>query len=151
MRKLEFYASILLLLASLLVCLESYKLSLGQPGMPGPGFVPFVLGATLFILAGFYFFKTLRLKQQEEEIALWHGLRWGKVILIYSLLFLYALLLESVGFLLCTLFFLIALFSWVDKQKWYWVYLGSPGITFIFYAVFKLWLKIQLPTGFLRI
>ncbi len=151
MRRLEFYASIILLCGSLLVCREAYKLSLGPSGIPGPGFVPFVLGALLFLLAGVYLVKTLQLWRREQEIALWQGLRWRKVILVFALLFAYALFLERVGFLLCTLLFLMALFSWVDRQKWYWIYIGSPGITFLFYAIFRLWLKIQLPVGLLRI
>ena len=39
MRKLEFYASMLLMLFSLIFCREAYKLSLGIGGTPGPGFV----------------------------------------------------------------------------------------------------------------
>ncbi len=150
MRKLEFYASLFLLVSSLVVCREAYRLSLGPPGTPGPGFVPFVLGSMLFVLSGFYSFKTLRALRREEEIHLWRGLRWGKAILIFALLFCYALFLERVGFLICTLLLLMSLFTWVDKQRWYWIYVGSPGITFLCYAVFKVWLKIQLPVGFLR-
>ena len=65
--------------------------------------------------------------------------------------FAYALLLERGGFLLCTLLFLATIFSYVGKQRWYWIYIGSPAITFLFYAVFKIWLKIQLPVGFMGI
>jgi hypothetical protein len=151
MRKSEFYASIFLLIFSLLVCGEAYRLSLGPPGKPGPGFVPFVLSAMLFALSGFYFFNTLKALKRDKEIHLWHGLRWEKTVLVFSLLFAYALLLEKAGFILCTLILLMLLFTLVDRQRWYWIYIGSPGITFLFYAIFKMWLKIQLPVGFLRI
>lgn len=151
MRKLEFFGSIFLLIFSLIACWEAYKLSLGPPRIPGPGLFPFLLGAILFALSCLYFFKTWRTWQREQEIHLWKGLRWGKVVLVLALLFSYALLLEKVGFLFCTFFFLIALFQWVDKQKWYWVYVGSLVITSLCYAIFKIWLKIQLPLGFLKI
>jgi hypothetical protein len=151
MRKMEFYTSILLMIFSLLICLAAYKLSTGAIGKPGPGFTPFLMGAMLFVLAVFYFFKTLRLRQREEEILVWQGLLWGKVILVFVLLFAYALLLERGGFLLCTLLFLATIFSYVGKQRWHWIYIGSPAITFLFYAVFKIWLKIQLPVGFMGI
>jgi len=149
MRKMEFYASILLMIFSLLVCREAYQLSFGAIGKPGPGFTPFLTGAMLFVLAVLYVFKTLRLWQREEEIRLWQGLHWGKVILVFILLFAYALLLERGGFLLCTLIFFAVIFAYVGKQRWYWIYIGSPAITFLFYAVFKIWLKIQLPVGFM--
>ena len=151
MRRSEFFGSIFLLIFSLFVCREAYKLSLGPPGAPGPGLVPFLLGTILFVLSSIYFFKTLRALRQEQEIYLWRGLRWRKVILVYAILFSYALLLEKGGFLLCTFLFLMSLFQWVDKQRWYWVYGGSLAITLLCYAVFKIWLKIQLPVGLLRI
>jgi hypothetical protein len=151
MRRLEFFCSIFLIIFSLLVCREAYRLSLGPPGKPGPGLVPFLLSVILFGLSTIYFFKTLGGLWHEQEIHLWRGLRWGKVILVLAILFSYALLLERGGFLLCTFFFLMSLFLWVDKQRWYWVYGGSLAITLLCYAVFKIWLKIQLPVGFLRI
>jgi hypothetical protein len=151
MRKMEFYTSGLLMVFSLVVCLEAYKLSLGTIGKPGPGFNPFLMGAILFLLAVAYFFKTLQLRRREKEIHVWQGLLWGKVVLVFILLFAYALLLESGGFLLCTLLFLVAVFSCVGKQRWYWIYIGSPAITLLFYAVFKIWLNIQLPVGFMGI
>ena len=148
MRRLEFSSSIFLLIFSLLVCREAYKLSLGPPGNPGPGLLPFLLGIILFALSCLYFFKTLRALQVGQEIHLWRGLRWGKVILVLALLFSYSLLIERGGFLICTYLLLFSLFRWVDRQKWYWVYVGSLGVTFLCYAIFKIWLKIQLPTGF---
>ena len=151
MRKLEFSGSIFLLLFSLIACREAYRVSLGIPKSPGPGLFPFLLAAILFILSGFYFFKTLKALLKEEEIHVWKGLRWGKVILVFVLLLSYALFLEKVGFLLCTSLLLMSLFRWVDKQKWYWVYAGSLGITLVCYMIFKIWLKIQRPMGPIRI
>jgi len=151
MRKLEFCGSILLLLFSLFVCREAYRLSLGPPGTPGPGLFPFLLATILFVLSGFYFFKTLIAWRREQEIYLWKGLRWGKVILVLIVLLSYSLLLEKVGFLICTFLLLVSLFHWVGRQRWYWVYGGSLGITLLCYIIFRIWLKIQLPVGFLRI
>jgi len=151
MRRLELLGSISLIVFSLIACLEAYKLSLGPPGAPGPGLVPFLLGAILFLLSCLYFFKTLHAFRLKQEIHLWRGLRWEKVVLILAILFSYALFLEKGGFLLCTFLLLMFLFQWVDRQRWYWVYGGSLGITLLCYMIFKIWLKIQLPIGFLRV
>ena len=151
MRKLEFAGSLLFVLLSLVVCREAYRLSLGTPGVPGPGLFPFLLGGFLFLLACIYLVKTLRAWRVEQEIPLWKGLRWKKAVFILLVLFTYALLLEELGFVLCTFLLLLSLFQWVDRQRWYWVYLGSLGITLLCYGVFKTWLKIQLPRGFLGI
>jgi len=93
----------------------------------------------------------LKAWRREKEIHLWRGLRWKKVILVFVILFSYALFFEKVGFLICTFLLLMSLFQWVDRQKWYWVYVGSLGITLLCYALFKIWLQIQLPVGFLGI
>ena len=151
MRKLELFSSVFLVIFSLVACREAYRLSLGKPRAPGPGLYPFILGALLLILSISYLFKALRAWRREEEIRLWKGLRWGKVILVLSLLFSYALLLESGGFVLCTFLFLVFLLRWVDRQRWYWVYAGSLGIDMACYVIFKLWLMIQLPRGILGI
>ena len=45
MRRLEFL-SIFLLIVSFIVCREAYELSLGQPGLPGLGLFPFLLGVS---------------------------------------------------------------------------------------------------------
>jgi putative tricarboxylic transport membrane protein len=151
MRKLDFFGSVFLVIFSLVSCREAYRLSLGKPRAPGPGLYPFLLGSLLLILSIAYLFKTLRSWRREDEIHLWEGLRWRKVILVLSLLFAYALLLESGGFVLCTFFLLMSLLRWVDRQRWYWVYAGSLGIDMACYVVFKLWLMIQLPRGILGI
>ena len=151
MRKLELIASIFLVIFSVVACREAYRLFLGQLRAPGPGLYPFLLGALLLTLSVFYLFKALRSWRREDEIHLWEGLRWRKVILVLSLLFSYALLLESGGFVLCTFLFLVSLLRWVDRQRWYWVYAGSLGIDMACYVIFKLWLMIQLPRGILGI
>ena len=151
MRRLEFLFSIFLVIISLIICREAYKLSLGQPRIPGPGLFPFLIGVLLVIHSCFYVLKTLRLWRREQEIHLWQGLRWKKVILVFAILFSYAFVFEKGGFLISTFLFLMFLFHWVDRQKWYWVYVGSLGITLLCYALFKTWLEIQLPVGFLGI
>ncbi|OGP68723.1 MAG: hypothetical protein A2170_04735 [Deltaproteobacteria bacterium RBG_13_53_10] len=151
MRRLEFFVSLLLVLFSLLVCREAYRLSLGRPAVPGAGLFPFLLGGILVGLSLLYFFKSWNDWRREEEIPLWEGLRWKKVLLVLGALFAYGLLLEKVGFLFCTFLLLMSLFRWVDRQRWYWVYGGALGISVLCYLVFKIWLKIQLPVGFLRI
>lgn len=151
MRRLEFYASIFLMFFSLFASREAYRLSLGSPGTPGPGLVPFLLSAVLFLLTFMYFLKALFAVRREDEIHLWRGLRWKKVVLVLAILFSYAALLEKAGFLICTFLLLMSLLQFVDRQRWYWVYGGSLAITLLFYMVFKTWLKVQLPLGFLRI
>src|SRR5674476_487680 len=100
MRKLELIASIFLVIFSVVACRATYRLFLGQLRAPGPGLYPFLLGALLLTLSVFYLFKALRSWRREDEIHLWEWLRWRKVILVLSLLFSYALLLESGGFVL---------------------------------------------------
>jgi putative tricarboxylic transport membrane protein len=65
-----------------------------------------------------------------------------------AILFVYALLLESVGFLLMTLLLFIFLFRRIEPQKWKFVtgvsVLASVGA----YLIFDRILQVQLPRGF---
>jgi len=151
MRKLELIASIFLVIFSVVACREAHKLPFGRWGVPGPGLYPFLLGALLLAFSIIYLLRSLKSWRREDEVRLWDGLRWKKVILVLALLVAYALLMERVGFVLCTFFFLVVLFRWVDRQRWYWVYAGSLGIDIICYVIFKLWLMIQLPRGILGV
>jgi hypothetical protein len=78
-------------------------------------------------------------------------IRWGKWGLTLAGLLGYALLLEPLGFILCTLIFMIVLLAFVEPQRWFLVLLVSIATTTASYLIFQLWLKSQLPSGFLGI
>jgi apolipoprotein N-acyltransferase len=73
--------------------------------------------------------------------------RWKSIFLALAILFLFALLLDSLGFPVMVLLFLACLFRFIDPQPWKtvirWTLAGTVG----FYLVFEYWLSLRLPKG----
>jgi putative tricarboxylic transport membrane protein len=78
-------------------------------------------------------------------------IRWKKWSLTLTGLLAYALLLEFLGFILCTLIFMIFLLAFVERQRWIIILLVTVLTAAASYVVFELCLKAQLPKGFLGI
>jgi putative effector of murein hydrolase len=64
-------------------------------------------------------------------------------------LFLYAILMETLGFILVTLLLFIFLLGIIEKKKWWFTVFVSVVVTVIAYLIFEIWLKSQLPKGLL--
>jgi hypothetical protein len=91
---------------------------------------------------------TFQKKSGEKNVRdLWANLHWKKVLYTIAILFVYALLLESVGFLLITLLLFIFLFRKIEPQKWKLVIGLSVLASFGAYLIFDRILQVQLPRG----
>ena len=87
------------LLFSLFISYESYKLGLGTVNQPGPGFLFFWTGIVVAILAITVIVKSLKKFSQEEVTDKAFGRsNVKKVVFVLVALFLYAFLMEWLGF-----------------------------------------------------
>ena len=64
-------------------------------------------------------------------------------------LFLYALLMESLGFILVTLLIFIFILRMIEKKSWFSVAITSVMVTVASYLIFEIALQSQLPKGIL--
>ena len=149
MRRYQISCALFLFSFGAFICEEARKLDYGLIVKPGPGFFPFWLGILLMIvslvLIGHY-----ALEKFDPSVAsqrLWKGLAWGKVLYSLGSLVIYAVFLETVGYIITTFLLLFFLFLGVGSQRWLVAILGSLTTSFITYALFKLWLQVQLPVG----
>jgi putative tricarboxylic transport membrane protein len=131
------------------ICWEARKLDMGRVVKPGPGFFPFWLGLALIIvsLALLVNYGRKKIDPSLPSPDLWKGLHWEKVLYSSVALLLYALFLESLGYILATVLLILFFFRAIEPQKWVVVILGSVITSFITYFLFKLWLQVQLPRG----
>jgi putative tricarboxylic transport membrane protein len=125
------------------------SLKIGTANDPGPGLFPFLAGILLTVFSLAVFLKaTFQKKSGEKNVRdLWANLHWKKVLYTIAILFVYALLLESVGFLLITLLLFIFLFRKIEPQKWKLVIGLSVLASFGAYLIFDRILQVQLPRG----
>jgi putative tricarboxylic transport membrane protein len=132
------------------VSYESYKLGLGTLHQPGPGFLFFWTGIVTAILSLIVIVMSLRKRSPEEAQEPIVGKRnVTKIVLVLISLFLYALFMERLGFLIVTLLFFIVLLGVIEKKRWLFAVLVSLIVTAMSYLVFETGLQSQLPKGLL--
>jgi hypothetical protein len=134
----------------LTICLASLPYKLGTFSSPESGLMPFLCGLAIvfFSLVGFIH-ATIRKNRGEVWTNPLKAVRWEKALLILISLFAYGLLLEPIGFFLCTLLFIAFLLRVIVPQRWLLVTVASLLITVSAYIVFEILLKAQLPKCFL--
>lgn len=151
MRKYDQMSSLVWLAFAIYICIASSRLSFGSFDHPGPGFLPLLVGIFLGIFSIIAFLQAYLSKVTDETTSSWYPKeRWKKLIGVLMVMFIYALCLEILGFLVSTFLLLVFLFRFgTESQRWL-VAIGGSGIaSFSSYAVFELWLKTQLPKGLL--
>jgi len=142
-------SSLILLVFSILVCVGSYRLPVGIGSWhdPGPGFFPFWAGGIMGVLSFAAYMRALRTK--GADIGPWYSReRWKKVAWILAIITGYALVLETIGFVLSTILLLFTLFKLVENQRWVFSVGGSLAVAVLSFVIFDRWLKLQLPKGF---
>jgi len=89
------------------------------------------------------------LRTQGADIGPWYSReRWKKVVWILAIITGYALVLETIGFVLSTILLLFTLFKLVENQRWMFSVGGSLAVAVLSFVIFDRWLKLQLPKGF---
>lgn len=135
---------------SVIVTIESYRLGLGTLHQPGPGFLFFWASIALGIMALVILIRAWEKKKTgEPEVSIFGKQNILKIILVLISVFLYALFMEKLGFILVTLLLFIFLLGMIEKKRWFFTVFVSILVTVIAYLIFETWLKSQLPRGFL--
>ena len=150
MDKKEIYSSFIWLLFALLVCFGAFwSLPVGSWKNPGPGFLPLGGGIFLGIFSIINIIKATLERYSKEQASFFSGQGRRNILLVLGALFAYAMVLEELGYLINTMGLLIYIFKIVERKKWFISIVGSFLGTFLFYGIFELWLKSNLPKGIL--
>jgi putative tricarboxylic transport membrane protein len=130
---------------------HSYKLGLGSLHQPGPGFLFFWTGIIVALLSASLIVRTFRRQPSGEAEGSFPG-KWkvNKIAFILISLFLYAVLMERLGFLIVTLLLFFFLLGIIEKKRWRFSVLVSLAVTTLSYLVFEVALHSQLPKGLLE-
>ncbi len=139
------------LLFAIFVGIESYRLGLGTLHKPGPGFLYFWTSIALGIMALVVLIRArMSKKAGEPEVSIFGKQNTTKILFVLISVFLYALLMETIGFILVTLLLFIFLLGIIEKKRWWYTAFVSILVTVISYLIFEVWLKSQLPKGLLE-
>jgi hypothetical protein len=134
-----------------LVCYGGLKLGFGSFRQPHAGFMPFLSGLVLGLLALVDLLSGVvnHWKQEKMDKEIWANIHWGKLFLTLALLFIYTVLFNTLGFIIATIPLLFFLYRAMEPRPWWVVIIASVITTGFFYLGFKVGLDSQLPRGFL--
>ena len=153
MKKYDLIGSLAWMFVGLAFCKGAIGFGLGDLGEPGPGFFPFWMSVSLISFSLVHFFSSLR---KGETTTLPVGLRFWpegeyiiRIVIIIFLLFMFVIALGYLGFVLTTFLFMFSLLKLIESRKIRTLFLIAGLTTVLSYAIFELWLKANLPKGFL--
>jgi len=112
---------------------------------PGTGFFPFLAGVVFAVLSLTLLIQSLVAGENVEGIL--GKVRWKNIILVLICLVVYAVVLEKLGFMISTIFFIGVVLRVIEKKRWSLVVAVSVSATLVFWVIFQYWLQSQLPKG----
>ena len=135
---------------SLFVMALSYQMGLGGFHSPGPGLMPFLLGALLFLTSFCLLARSLLKKVETNgtESKDQNRVNYRKIGLVLASLFFFALLLETLGYLVVASLFFIFLFRSMGN-RWRTVWIASALTVLVTYFGFTFF-GVKFPVGILR-
>ena len=150
MKERDLGASVFLLCFSLFFWLQVIKLPFGVLSAPESGLWPLVLAVLLSVGSVAYFFRSLKGRGAGQAFFSRPG-SWRQIALALAVLFLFAFLLQRMGYLLSTFALIAILLRTLRPQRW-WVVLGTACVSAVVsYLLFDTLLGIDLPKGILGI
>ncbi len=135
------------LVLSFYLSVESYRLGLSTSNRPGPGFFPFIAAAGIGLIAALRLINTIRRGTADNHFEpAMPGEAW-LVLYVIAGLIAYVLLLDSLGFLVCT-FLLIAFYLRViAARRWLVALSFAAAVALTSHLFFDVLLKAELPRG----
>jgi drug/metabolite transporter (DMT)-like permease len=146
-KKSERITAIILSVGGLLIMVYSWRtLQLGPIHTPGAGFLPFLAGAGLAILATLWLvtLQSSREKEAPSEKRLWHRPLFSVLLMIA-----YGWAMETSGYISSTLIFMVAWQRIIEREKWVKTIIIAVLSTAGMYALFVYLLRVPVPEDFL--
>jgi putative tricarboxylic transport membrane protein len=136
---------------SIFIAYESYHLGLGSLHEPGPGSFFFLAGIVTAFLSLTIILRSFKTGRPEEaKGAAFEKRGMAKIVAVLLSLFLYAMLMEWLGFLIVTFLLFTFILRIIEKKKWWLTIPVSLIVTAISYLIFEVGLQSQLPKGVLE-
>lgn len=141
------------IILGIVLFIGSIKLGLGTLHQPGSGFLPSLTGGSLVLLGLILILYKIYIEQtkKKSEFIGISATKFGKKrVYSFVALCMYALLLETLGFIIATLLLLFFLFKIMNPRKWLNPILISFITVILSYLIFYSWLRINFPKGIFK-
>lgn len=137
----ERFATLLILLCSILYLTEAQHLTFGSLAAPKSGFIPILAGTLALILSLWLLARQLWSTRQSAT----DRIDWTRFIFIVIGFLFYITFLHNIGYFTATVILLFYLFKVNDTPGWLFPLLLAAGCSFGFYLLFVSYLAIPLP------
>lgn len=145
MRKVDLLSGCAGVVFALAVCYGALGMPMGTIGNPGPGFLPFWVGAALTTLSLALITSAFLEGAPVEESV--EPRLWSHAVGTLAGLVFYTLALETLGYLVTTFLLLSVLVRMLGQRRWPLALAFSALATGGSYALFGVWLGAPLPKG----
>ncbi len=125
----------------------SINLSMGSLKKPGSGFFPFLLAIVLALFSLVLIYQNWA--RDKSPLPFWQRHNWLRPLLGLIILISYAVLVNSLGFIISTFLFLIIWMALIERLGWKTIFGVSIATTVILFFIFALLLDVPLPKGLL--
>ena len=151
MRRLTIAASLILAGLAGLTLFEASRLAFGSIRVPQTGFFPSILAILLLFFSIALLVQTCRQAGGESGEQPITSEAWIRISITLAAMLGFALVLETLGFLLSTFTVMLVLLRVIEPQKWPRVFAVALATALISYFLFGRLLNIPLPAGVLEI
>ena len=130
-----------------LVAFDSYRLGAkwAEDG-PQSGYFPFYIGVIICIASLVNVVLALRVKAAEGGSFV-SGEQLKAVLSVAIPTLFYVLLIQFLGIYVASTVFIAGFMVWLGKYSWLKAALVSVGVSAVFWVMFEIWFKVQLPKG----
>jgi len=145
----EFLSAIFLGIIGMMFCVGAYHVGIGSLANPGDGFFPFLVGVALVLLSLALIIQRIQGRASSKGPPPFWPEKKSKVRGAYTLgaILTYALVFEWMGFAAATFGLFLFLLKTIDPVKWRSALFWSFTVTIIGFLLFQVFLKAQLPEG----
>lgn len=147
-KRQEMMSSIIVFCFGLCVVFYSPHFNVGSLKRPGSGFVPFISGVVICVFSIITFLQAFFHKSDKVE-KVWAKVKFQTLIFVILILFMYPILINLLGFIICSFLIILFVMRYAGYQSWRTSFLGASLSSVLSYLLFETWLKGQLPKGIL--
>ena len=151
MKKGLIVSCVVLIVLSAYGLIESSRLERTMQMGIGIGFLPFTMSLAIGGLSLALLVSILRGTAEIADRPVFQPGGRSRVLVVVVFLMGYLFLIELLGYVPSTFVFLAATIIFLRRERISNAILMSVGLTALLFAIFRLWLKSPLPTGFLGI
>ncbi len=157
----EIVSSIVLILFSSTFLIYTTRYPLDGWESPGPAVFPLLSGGVLLLLAAWQLIRAFLAPRTPEgecekgsrvkafKSYLHENRGEAKVLILASLLVLYILMMQWIGFFVSTFLLVIVSSRLMEAKGWIKPLVLSVGVGLFCYSLFEVWLKLSFPRGIL--